>query len=298
MEERAPRDASGRDRLLDERSRAAATLERIRAGDRRALARGITEVENGTAAGAMLVSEIAGAANPRDAAQGRDSAAAPARAMGHAEGARGHGRIVGITGPPGAGKSTLVNALVRELLARGQRIAVLAVDPSSPLTGGAVLGDRIRMADVHADPRVFVRSLAARGHLGGLTRTATDVVSLVAAAGFDVVIVETVGTGQSEVEVTRVAATTVVVCPPGLGDDVQALKAGVLEIANVLVVNKGDLPDADRTERELRAMLALRAAERRPPVIRTCATSGAGIASLADTVMDAVGAHARAAPEP
>ena len=231
---------------------------RVRAGDRRAIARAISAVEEGGADGQALSARLAG-----------DS---------------GRARIVGVTGPPGAGKSTLVNALVRELLARGETVAVVAVDPSSPITGGAVLGDRIRMADVHADARVFIRSLATRGHLGGLTRSTADVIAVLDAAGFAYVIVETVGTGQSEVEITRVAGTRIVVCPPGLGDEVQMLKAGVLEIADIFVVNKSDLPDANRTENELRAMLALRPAARRPPVLRTIASSGEGVAALADAV--------------
>lgn len=231
---------------------------RIRAGDRRAIARAISVVEDGGVDGQALSAQLAGDC--------------------------GRARVVGITGPPGAGKSTLVNALVRELLVRGEAVAVVAVDPSSPITGGAVLGDRIRMADVHADARVFIRSLATRGHLGGLTRSTADVITVLDAAGFDYVIVETVGTGQSEVEITRVAGTRIVVCPPGLGDDVQMLKAGVLEIADIFVVNKSDLPDADRTENELRAMLALRPAARRPPVLRTTASSGEGVAALADAV--------------
>lgn len=236
---------------------AAATIQSIRDGNRRALARAITAVENETAEGRDLVQSL------------RSQSAA---------------RTIGITGPPGAGKSTLVNALIRELLVRDESVAVIAVDPSSPFTGGAVLGDRIRMGDVHADPRVFIRSLAARGHLGGVTKTARDVLALVTSAPFDVVLIETVGTGQSEVEIARIAQTTVVVCPPGLGDEVQALKAGVLEIADVLVVNKADLPDAERTERELRAMLALRRADRRPPLLKTSAASGAGIPALADVL--------------
>jgi LAO/AO transport system ATPase len=254
---------------------------RIRAGDRRALARAITAVENETIEGRTLLAALSA----------RDGAPPDSRPGSNPRQAVGERviRTIGITGPPGAGKSTLVNALIRELLERGKTIAVIAVDPSSPITGGAVLGDRIRMGDVHADPRVFIRSLAARGHLGGLTKTARDVLGVVVAAGFDVVLIETVGTGQSEVEIARIAQTTVVVCPPGLGDDVQAMKAGVLEIADVLVVNKADLPDADRTERELRAMLALRRADRRPPVLKTSATTGDGVAALAQTLLEAAG---------
>ncbi|MGH8750754.1 MAG: methylmalonyl Co-A mutase-associated GTPase MeaB [Burkholderiales bacterium] len=230
--------------------------ERICSGDRRAIARAITAVENETG-------------------QSREIRAAVAQYLGRA-------RVVGITGPPGAGKSTLVNALIRELLACGRRIAVLAFDPSSPFTGGAVLGDRVRMGEMQADERVFIRSMASRGHLGGLARNASEAIEVLDAAGFDYVLVETVGAGQSEVEIAKVAATRLVVCPPGLGDEVQAIKAGILEIADAFVVNKADLPYAARTERELRAMLALRRQDPKPPVLKTVATSGEGVAALAD----------------
>lgn len=230
--------------------------ERIRSGERRAIARAITAIENDT-----------------EHAHTIRAALAPYLGRAH---------VVGVTGPPGAGKSTLVNALIRELLTRGRRIAVLAFDPSSPFTGGAVLGDRIRMGQTQAHERVFIRSLATRGHLGGLSRGASAIAEVLDAAGFDVVLIETVGAGQSEVEIASVAATRLVVCPPGMGDDVQALKAGILEIADAFVVNKADSPDAERTEHELRAMLALRRQEPKPPVLRTVATTGAGVALLAD----------------
>jgi len=230
--------------------------ERIRGGDRRALARAITAVEN-------------------ESAEAVSIRAALAAHLGHA-------RVVGVTGPPGAGKSTLVNALVKELVARGRRVAVIAVDPSSPITGGAVLGDRVRMGEMQGHDAVFIRSLASRGHLGGLSRTAAQVIDVLDAAGFDEVIVETVGAGQSEVEIAKVAPTRLVVCPPGLGDDVQAIKAGILEIADLFVVNKADLPDAARTESELHAMLALRRHADQPPVLKTVATTGEGVAALAD----------------
>jgi LAO/AO transport system ATPase/phenylacetic acid degradation protein PaaD len=237
----------------------AALAERIRSGDRRAIGRAITLVENASPGSRALRTALAEFV--------------------------GRARVVGVTGPPGAGKSTLVNALIRELLARGQRVAVVAVDPSSPLSGGALLGDRIRMGDHHTDERVFIRSLASRGHAGGLARTTGEVVDVLDAAGFDTVIVETVGAGQSEVDIARLAGTCVVICPPGLGDEVQALKAGILEVADVLVVNKADLPDAARAEAELRTMLELRVREPKPPLLKTVATGGQGVAALADFLM-------------
>ncbi len=241
-------------------------LSRLLAGDRRALARAISAVENGTPAAASIAAGIASKL--------------------------GRAHVVGITGAPGAGKSTLINALLGELIKRGRTIAVMAVDPSSPITGGAVLGDRVRMGEHGAHERVFIRSLASRGHLGGVTKTTAQVVDVLDAAGFDVVIVETVGAGQSEVEIVGIAHTRIVVYPPGLGDDVQAIKAGILEIADLLVVNKCDLPGAERTARELKDMLKLRtAAAGDVPVLPTSATRGEGIAALAD----AIAAHGAAA---
>jgi len=231
----------------------------ILAGDRRSIARAITAVENDTAAAASL-----------------REALAP-----HA----GRAHVVGITGAPGTGKSTLINALLGEWLARGRRIGVVAVDPSSPVTGGAILGDRVRMGTHGSDDRVFIRSVASRGHLGGVSRGTHRIIDVLDAAGFDAIIVETVGTGQSEVEIAQLADTRIVVCAPGLGDDVQAIKAGVLEIADLLVVNRGDSPLAPDTERTLREMLRLR---RRGPwevrVLRTTATTGEGVPALADEV--------------
>src|SRR3954449_7224738 len=165
--------------------------------------------------------------------------------------APGHAKIVGITGPPGAGKSTLVDALAAELRKRRKTAAILAVDPSSTRTGGAILGDRIRMQQHHADPGIFIRSMATRGNLGGLARATRDVARLMSASGRDYVLIETVGVGQDEVEVAGVADVTVVVLVPGMGDDVQAIKAGIMEIADVYVVNKADQEGADRIEREL-----------------------------------------------
>jgi LAO/AO transport system ATPase len=238
---------------------AAALVERVIAGERRAIARAIT----------LADSEAPEAANLAKLLQPHC----------------GRAHTVGITGPPGAGKSTLVNALIVELRSRGRRVAVVAVDPSSPLSGGAVLGDRVRMAAGALDEGVFIRSLASRGHLGGLSRSTARAVEVLDAGGFDVIIIETVGAGQSEVAVAELAQTCVVVLPPGLGDEVQAQKAGILEVADVLVVNKSDLPDAERTVSDLKAMLRLRPAARRGvPLLRTIATSGEGVAALADAV--------------
>lgn len=236
-----------------------ARVAALRAGQRAALGRAITEIENDLPSARALLSAL------------REHL--------------GRAHVVGITGPPGAGKSTLINALVRELAQRGKRVAVAAVDPSSPITGGAVLGDRVRM-DVGATDAVFIRSLASRGHGGGLARTTPRVVDLLDAAGFDVVVVETVGAGQSDVDIASFADTSIVVAPPGLGDDVQAIKAGILEIADVLVVTKSDTPNAARTERDLKEMLHLRPRKEgwRVQVVCTSAVSGDGIARLADTL--------------
>ncbi len=172
----------------------------------------------------------------------------------------GHTHVIGVTGPPGAGKSTLVSALVHQYRAQEKTVAVLAVDPSSPYTGGAVLGDRIRMQKHFLDRGVLIRSIATRGHLGGLSISAADMVTVLDAAGFDVVILETVGVGQDELDISRVAHTTLLVVAPGLGDDVQAIKAGILEIADIFVVNKADRPGADAAVVNLQQMMALEAA--------------------------------------
>jgi LAO/AO transport system kinase len=235
---------------------------RIREGDTRALAQAATGVEN---------------RDPKalDALQGLAPFA-------------GHARIVGITGPPGAGKSTLVDALAAALRAQGKTVAILAVDPSSRTTGGALLGDRIRMQRHHADPGIFIRSMATRGGSGGLARATADLALLMDAAGKDYVLIETVGVGQDEVEIAGLAQVTVVVLVPGMGDDVQAIKAGIMEIASIFVINKADQPGADRIERELQAMLSL-AEGPKPPIIRTIATEGQGISELLDAI---VAAHA------
>ncbi len=196
----------------------------------------------------------------------------------------GHARIVGITGPPGAGKSTLVDALAVALRRQGKTVAILAVDPTSRITGGAILGDRIRMQQHHADPGIFIRSMATRGSSGGLARATADLARLMDAAGKDYVIIETVGVGQDEVEIAGLAQVTVVVLVPGMGDDVQAIKAGIMEIADVFAINKADQPGADRVEREMLAMLSL-ANGRKPAIVRTVATQGTGI----DALLEAVG---------
>ena len=236
-------------------------VSRVRAGDIGALARSISLVDSFSDLGTLI-----------------HHSARP-----HA----GHTEVVGITGPPGAGKSTLINALVAGLRKQGRRVAVVAVDPSSPITGGSVLGDRTRMGEHSCDPGVFIRSLSARGHLGGLSANILRVVDLIDVAGWDLVIVETVGAGQSETEIAEIADINVVINAPGLGDDVQAIKAGILEIADILVINKADSPLAQRTERQLKAMLQLRREEcQQVPVINTIATDGSGVDKLIEAITD------------
>lgn len=237
---------------------------RILQGSVRGLARGLTWIETG----------------------GERAEALSAHLYPHT----GRAHIVGLTGSPGSGKSTLARALARAARARGLTVGIVAVDPSSPFSGGAILGDRIRMNDLALDPGVFIRSMATRGALGGLCRAAADAVDLMDAAGRDLVMVETVGVGQDEVDVMRVAHSVVVVSVPGLGDDVQALKAGVLEIADVHVVNKADREGANRTVAELRSMLALLPAPPGtwvPPVLRCAAAQEEGI----EAVLEALAAH-------
>src|SRR5215469_8129646 len=232
--------------------------ERVRAGDPRALARVLSWIENDDPRGRPALKYLMAAAGDQ----------------------RGAARVIGMTGAPGSGKSTTTNALVAALRARGARVAVLAVDPSSPFSGGALLGDRVRMQGHATDAGVFIRSMASRGQLGGLAAATPMAVRALDAAGFDVIIVETVGVGQAEVEIASAADSTVVVMVPGMGDSIQAAKAGVLEIADVLVVNKADRPDTQATVRDLRSMVALATADWKPPIVTTVATAGEGIDEL------------------
>lgn len=246
-------------------------VAQFQSGNRRALARLLTQVENGTAAGREALRTLFAAS--------------------------GRAHIVGVTGPPGAGKSTLVNGLIAHWRGRGLTVAVVAIDPSSSLTGGATLGDRVRMMETWADEGVFIRSMATRGALGGLSATTRGVVWLLDAFGYDRIVIETVGVGQDEVEVARTAHTTLLLQVPGLGDDIQAIKAGVLEVADILVVNKADRPGAGELKRELALMLTFggQAEEGawRVPILGTVASRDEGIAALAEAI-EAHGRHLRA----
>ncbi|ASW56413.1 methylmalonyl Co-A mutase-associated GTPase MeaB [Plantactinospora sp. KBS50] len=238
-----------------------ALVDAARAGDPRAVARLITLVESGD----ELLPEIAVALTPHT----------------------GTAQVVGLTGSPGVGKSTTTNELVRALRRGGHRVGVLAVDPSSPFTGGAILGDRVRMQDHATDPGVYIRSMSSRGHLGGLAAAAPQAVRVLEGAGCDVVLVETVGVGQAEVEIASLADTTVVLLAPGMGDAIQAVKAGILEIADVFVVNKADRDGVDATIRDIQGMIAL--GERapgqwRPQVVRSVASRGEGIDDIAAAI--------------
>jgi LAO/AO transport system kinase len=246
-------------------------VERARGGDPRAVARLITMVESGD----KLLPEIAAALGPQAA----------------------KAAIIGITGSPGVGKSTTTNELVRAFRTRGYRVGVLAVDPSSPFTGGAILGDRIRMQDHATDPGVYIRSMSSRGHLGGLAGATPAAARVLAGAGCDVVLVETVGVGQAEVEIASLADTTLVLLAPGMGDAIQAVKAGILEIADIFVVNKADRDGADATYRDIQGMIALgggtlnegdrKPGQWRPKVLKTVAARAEGI----DKVIEAIEEH-------
>lgn len=244
------------------------TIDRILARDPRALARAATWIENGRPEAEALLKELP----PHE----------------------GRAVVLGVTGAPGTGKSTLCNALIRELRAQAKTVAIVAVDPSSPYTGGALLGDRVRMQQHHADPGVFIRSMATRGAAGGVARATKETALLLDAAGFDVVIIETVGVGQDEVEIARLADVTLLVLTPGSGDEVQAIKAGIMEIAQVLVINKADLPGAEKLEHELNASLGL-AHGYKPVIIRTVASEGQGIAELLSAAEKARGDAGRGA---
>jgi LAO/AO transport system kinase len=228
-----------------------AWIEKVRRGEPRALARALSEIEDRGPHAPALLRELF-----------PDS---------------GKSWRLGVTGAPGAGKSSLVNRLAALLRKEGKSVAILAVDPTSPFTGGSILGDRIRMQSHHADPGVFIRSMATRGALGGLAPATMDALVVLEASGRDVVIVETVGVGQAEVDIVKLAGIVSVVLTPAMGDDIQTLKAGVLEIADVLVINKADQPGADRTQQQLEAMLATGMADPCPPIVRTVATEDQGI---------------------
>ena len=238
-----------------------ALSDRILAGDPRAIARGISLIEDEAPEAAALVRAIFGRT--------------------------GRAYLVGITGPPGAGKSTLVDRLITEIRKSGESVGIVAVDPTSPFTGGAILGDRVRMQTHAPDPGVFIRSMATRGHLGGLARATSEAALVLDAAGKDIVIIETVGVGQDEVDIVRTADVSIVVIVPGSGDEVQALKAGIMEIADIFVINKADREGADRTAASLEAMLSLETWDEgawRPPILKTEATTGRGVRELLDTI--------------
>jgi LAO/AO transport system kinase len=245
-------------------------VQRMRAGERRAIAAAVTELEKlSTSAPALLE-----ALQPH----------------------LGHALVVGFTGPPGAGKSTLVNAVIEHVRSLGRTVGVIAVDPSSPISGGAILGDRIRMTAALDDDGVFVRSLASRGYLGGLSPAAVRVIDALDAAGFDLVLLETVGTGQSEMDVAEVADVRVVISAPGLGDDIQAMKSGLLEIADILVVNKGDREGAELTLQQLLGALSIRSMRSHIPVLKTTATTGEGVPELYAALREIGGRGTEAGP--
>ena len=237
-------------------------VERLRSGDPRALARAISTVENRAPDSTELLKAL----------------------FPHS----GRASIIGMTGAPGAGKSTLVDQLARHYRQSNKTLGIIAVDPTSPFTGGAILGDRIRMQDHHADAGIYIRSMATRGSLGGLARATADVATVLDASGRDLILIETVGVGQDEVDIVRLADITVVILVPGMGDDVQTIKAGIMEIADIFVINKSDREGAERVEREIRAMqsLAQRHDGWNPPIVKTIASEGKGIQELARAIAD------------
>jgi LAO/AO transport system kinase len=237
-------------------------VDQVRAGDPRALARAISTVENRAPGGSELLKAL----------------------FPHS----GHARILGLTGPPGAGKSTLVDQLARYYRKENRTVGIIAVDPTSPYTGGAILGDRIRMQNHFSDPGIYIRSMATRGSLGGLARTTADVATVLDASGRDLVMIETVGVGQDEVDIVRLADVTIVILVPGMGDDVQTIKAGIMEIADIFVINKSDREGAERVEREIRALqsLAVRSDNWTPTIVKTVASEGAGVGELAAAIRD------------
>lgn len=237
-------------------------VERFRSGDIRALAQAISMAEDDEEGASELLSALA----PQDV---------------------GSARIIGVTGPPGAGKSTLTSHLARLLLEKGERVGMLLIDPSSPFTGGAILGDRIRMQDLAGKDGLYIRSLASRGSLGGLSVATAQAIDLLDCFGFSTIIVETVGTGQAETDVVETVDTVIVVAVPGLGDDIQAMKAGIMEIADVFVVNKADREGAERTARQIQATLDMFSDEKKsyvPPVLSTVASTGQGVPELVEAV--------------
>lgn len=237
-------------------------VDRIRAGDVRALARAISTIEDNRPESRELLKALFNFT--------------------------GRARVIGLTGAPGAGKSTLVDQLAREYRRQERTVGIIAVDPTSPYTGGAILGDRIRMQAHHADPGIYIRSMATRGNLGGLARATTDAATVLDAAGKDIVLIETVGVGQDEIDIVRLADVTVVILVPGMGDDVQTIKAGIMEIADIFVINKSDREGADRVEREIRSMqsLAIRSDKWTPPIIKTVAIDGKGVPELAAAIVN------------